>query len=197
MRDLVEAMRRVAEETRQSSLSDLRTTAEERVRGLEADAERRREELKATAETDVAGVGEWSNSETERIKQEAEQRIVARRAQLDQQLAAETTRAEAEAKTLRDRVEAYERELDAYHAQLSDIADPAAFAAAAKRMPPPPRLADTSDALPRPPLILRHHLPRRPPSGPPRQRMPRHRPRMSTRRRRRSWQRAWPSSTPR
>ena len=150
MRDLVEAMRRVAEETRQSSLSDLRTTAEERVRGLEADAERRREELKATAETDVAGVGEWSNSETERIKQEAEQRIVARRAQLDQQLAAETTRAEAEAKTLRDRVEAYERELDAYHAQLSDIADPAAFAAAAKRMPPPPRLADTSDAAPSP-----------------------------------------------
>ena len=32
MRDLVEAMRRVAEETRQSSLSDLRTKAEERVR---------------------------------------------------------------------------------------------------------------------------------------------------------------------
>ena len=63
-----------------------------------------------------------------------------RRAQLDQQLAAETTRAEAEAKALRDRVEAYERELDAYHAQLSDIADPAAFAAAAKRMPAPPQL---------------------------------------------------------
>jgi F0F1-type ATP synthase membrane subunit b/b' len=145
MRDLVEAMRRVAEETRQSGLSDLRTKAEERVRSLEADAERRRDELKATAETDVAGVGEWSNTETERIKQEAEQRIVARRAQLDQQLAAETTRAEAEAKALRDRVEAYERELDAYHAQLSDIADPAAFAAAAKRMPPPPQLGGTTD----------------------------------------------------
>jgi hypothetical protein len=140
MRDLVAAMRRVAEETRQSGLSELRTKAEERVRTLEADAERRREELKASAETDVAGVGNWSDAETERIKLEAEQRIVARRAQLDQQLAAETTRAEAEAKALRDRVEAYERELDAYHAQLSDIADPAAFAAAAKRMPSPPQL---------------------------------------------------------
>jgi len=96
----------------------------------------------------VAGVGDWANTETERIKQEAEQRIVARRAQLDQQLAAETTRAEAEAKGLRDRVEAYEKELDAYHAQLSDIADPAAFAAAAKRMPPPPQLAGTTDATP-------------------------------------------------
>ena len=148
MRDLVAAMRRVAEETRQSGLSDLRTKAEERVRGLEADAERRREELKATAEADVAGVGDWANTETERIKQEAEQRIVARRAQLDQQLAAETTRAETEAKGLRDRVEAYEKELDAYHAQLSDIADPAAFAAAAKRMPPPPQLGGKSDATP-------------------------------------------------
>ena len=141
MRDLVAAMRRVAEETRQSGLSDLRTKAEEQVRTLEADAERRRGELSARAETDVSAVGEWAATETERIKQEAEQRVVARRANLDQQLAAETTRAEAEAKTLRDRVAEYEQELDAYHAQLSDIADPAAFAAAAKRMPAPPRLA--------------------------------------------------------
>ncbi|MGH2380733.1 MAG: hypothetical protein ACRDG7_05880 [Candidatus Limnocylindria bacterium] len=151
MRDLVEAMRRVAEETRQSGLSDLRTKAEEQVRSLEADADRRREELTAHAETDVAGVGKWAEAEAERIKQEAEQRVVARRAQLDQQLAAETTRAEADAKTLRDRVAEYERELDAYHAQLSDIADPAAFAAAAKRMPAPPRLAgDSAEAAPSP-----------------------------------------------
>jgi hypothetical protein len=140
MRDLVAAMRRVAEETRQSGLSDLRTKAEEQVRTLEADSEHRRETLSARAETDVAGIGDWARAETERIKQEAEQRVVARRAQLDQQLAAETTRAEAETTALRDRVAEYERELDAYHAQLSDIADPAAFAAAAKRMPSPPTL---------------------------------------------------------
>ncbi|MGQ0608757.1 MAG: hypothetical protein ACT4OQ_09895 [Chloroflexota bacterium] len=151
MRDLVEAMRRVAEETRQSGLSDLRTKAEEQVRSLESDADHRREELTARAETDVAGVGKWAEAETERIKKEAEQRVVARRAQLDQQLAAETTRSEAEAKSLRDRVAEYERELDAYHAQLSDIADPAAFAAAAKRMPAPPRLAGgTAETAPSP-----------------------------------------------
>ena len=148
MRDLVAAMRRVAEETRQSGLSELRTTAEEQVRSLEADAERRREDLKARSETDVAAVGEWAEKETERIKQEAEQRIIARRAQLDQQLAAETTRSEAEAKALRDRVAEYERELDAYHAQLSDIADPAAFAAAAKRMPAPPQLRVVDEPSP-------------------------------------------------
>jgi len=73
---------------------------------------------------------------------------VGRRAHLDQQLAAETTRSEAEATALRDRVAEYERELDAYHAQLSDIADPAAFAAAAKRMPPPPLLTPPAVAAP-------------------------------------------------
>jgi hypothetical protein len=141
MRDLVAAMRRVAEETRQAGLSELRTTSEERVRTLEADSERRRGELRSRAEADIAAVGEWETTEAARIKQEAEQRVVARRAQLDQQLAAETSRAETDAKALRDRVAEYERELDAYHAQLSDIADPAAFAAAAKRMPAPPRLS--------------------------------------------------------
>ncbi len=140
MRDLVAAMRRVAEETRQTGLSDLRTRAEEHVRTLEADAERRRDELQARADRDVAGIGEWEKAEAERIKREAEQRVVARRAELDQQLAAETTRAETEAQALRDRVSAYEKELDSYHAQLSDIADPAAFAVAAKKMPAPPRL---------------------------------------------------------
>jgi hypothetical protein len=141
MRDLVAAMRRVAEEARQAGLSDLRTKSEEHVRALESDSERRREELRAGAESDIAAVAEWARVEQARITNEAEQRVVGRRAQLDQQLAAETSRAEAEAQALRDRVADYERELDAYHAQLSDIADPAAFAAAAKRMPPPPRLS--------------------------------------------------------
>ncbi len=141
MRDLVAAMRRVAEETRQAGLADLRAKSEEQVQKLEADSEGLREELRSRAEADIAGVGAWASSEEERIKREAEQKVVGRRAQLDQQLAAETTRAEAEAQALRDRVAAYEGELDAYHAQLSDIADPAAFAAAAKRMPSPPHLA--------------------------------------------------------
>ncbi len=147
MRDLVAAMRRVAEETRRSGLSALRTRAEEQVRTLEADAEHRREELKSGAEADVVAVGNWADAEKQRIEQEAEQRVAARRARLDQQLAAETTRADVEATSLRDRVASYERELDAYHAQLSDIADPAAFAAAAKRMPAPPRLGGSVDTV--------------------------------------------------
>ena len=141
MRDLVAAMRRVADEARENGMADLRARADEQVRKLEADAEKRREELRSRAEADVAGVGEWAQAEAERIKAEAEQRVVARRAQLDQQLAGDQARTEADTKALRDRVAEYERELEAYHAQLAEIGDPAAFAAAAKRMPQPPTLS--------------------------------------------------------
>jgi len=140
MRDLVYAMRRVAEEARDAGLSDLRTRADEQVSQLEADADRRREDLRARADTDVDAVGEWAKTEAERIKQEAEQRVVARRTRLEQQLAGETQRTETETKALRDRVAQYERELEAYHGQLGEINDPAAFAAAAKRMPKAPEL---------------------------------------------------------
>jgi hypothetical protein len=140
MRDLVAAMRKVADEARQAGVTDLRTNAEEQVASLETDAERRREELRARAEADVAGIGDWAKAEAERIRAEAEARVVARRAQLDQQLAGDAARTEAETKALRDRVAGYERELEAFHAQLAEINDPAAFAAAAKRMPQPPKL---------------------------------------------------------
>ncbi len=144
LRDLIAAMRKVADEARQSGVAKVKADAEEAVRSLEADAERRRHELRERAESDVSGVGEWARVEAERIKAEAEQRVAARHAQLEQQLAAEGTRTEAESKALRSRVEDYERELDAYHAQLNEINDPAAFAAAAKRMPAPPDLTPTT-----------------------------------------------------
>lgn len=140
MRELITAMRTVADEARHGGLEKLKADAEEAVHALEAGAEKRRQELRERAEADVNGVGEWARAEAERIKAEAEQRMAARRAQLEQQLAAEGTRAEAETKALRARVDDYERELEAYYAQLSEINDPAAFAAAAKRMPAPPAL---------------------------------------------------------
>jgi hypothetical protein len=140
MRDLVDAMRRVAEEARDTGMAELRSRADERVRLLEGDAERRQQELRDRTEKDVAQVGEWERAEHERVKKEAEQRIAARRAQLDQQLAADATRTEAEAKAVRDHVAEYERQLEAYHSHLLEISDPAAFAAAAKRMPKAPSL---------------------------------------------------------
>ena len=138
MRDLVAAMRGVADEARRATTADVQARAEAQVQQLDADSQRRRAELQAKADTDVAGVGQWAEAEAERIRAEAEQRVSARRTQLEEQLAAEAHRGEAETRAVRDRLAEYERELDAYHAQLTEITDPAAFAAAAKRMPAPP-----------------------------------------------------------
>ncbi|MGZ8475899.1 MAG: hypothetical protein ACXWWQ_06715 [Candidatus Limnocylindria bacterium] len=147
--DLVAAMRRVADEARETTVADLRSRVDEAIREREEDAERRRGELRAKAETDVAAVGEWAKAEAERIKAEAEQRVASRRAQLDRQLAAETAQVDSAAEALRSRIAAYERELESYHDQLAATSDPAAFAAAAKRMPPPPAL-DGSASVPAP-----------------------------------------------
>lgn len=144
MRELVAAMRRVADETKQAGLADARARADERVEQLQAEGEQRRQELTNRAETDIAAVGEWARSEAERIKAEAERRVAARRTQLDDQLAADQARGETDAKAVRDRIGEYERELESYHAQLAEISDPAAFAAAAKRMPRPPALEATT-----------------------------------------------------
>jgi hypothetical protein len=149
MGDLIAAMRRVAEEARETTLADLRARVDSGIREREEDAERRRNELRAQAEADIAGVGEWAKAEAERIKADAEQRVAARRAQLERQLAAEESHVESRSEGLRSRITAYERELEAYHAQLAAINDPAAFAAAATRMPPPPSLDGSVDA-PRP-----------------------------------------------
>jgi len=148
--ELLTAMRRVADETRDASLGELRQRADQAIRDNEADAERRRGELRTQAEADVAGVGEWAKAEAERIKAEAEQRVAARRARMDEQINAETSRVEASSAALRARVAGYERELEAYHAQLAAVGDPAAFAAAATRMPPPPALDGSAAAPPQP-----------------------------------------------
>ncbi len=146
MRELVVAMRRVADEARESGMSDLMTRADEQVRTIESDAEKRRTDLRAASDADVAGIGEWATAEAERIKREAEQKVIARKARLDQELAADLARTEDESKAVRARVADYERELEAYHAQLSEINDPAAFAAAAKRLPKPPALGGSAVA---------------------------------------------------
>lgn len=146
MRELVVAMRRVADEARETGMSELMTRADDQVRTIETDAEKRRSDLRAASDADLAGIGEWATSEAERIKREAEQKVIARKARLDQELAADVARTEDETKAVRGRVADYERELEAYHTQLSQINDPAAFAAAAKRLPKPPGLGGSAVA---------------------------------------------------
>ncbi len=146
LRDLVGAMRGVAESSRDSSLEGVRQAVDQRVAELTTTAAERTEELRRSADLDVNGIGEWERTEIERVRREAEQRREARRALLEQQLADHQGATDREVEATRSRLADHERELDAFFAQLSEITDPGVFVATAKRMPAPPDLSKLATA---------------------------------------------------
>jgi hypothetical protein len=137
---LVTAMREVAEHERATSLASLRGLVEGSVETLRLRGADGADTLRQRAETDISGIGEWVKAETERIAAEGDRKIASRRQQLTQQLTDHEQRSQDETESLRARVDEYERELGSFFAQLNEIEDPAAFGAAAKRMPRPPVL---------------------------------------------------------
>lgn len=148
LRELVGAMRAVAETSRESSVAQLRGAVESRVEELRARAGQEVEDLRRRSELDVTGIGEWERSEIERVRAEAERRREARRAQLEQQLADHQATSDREVEATQRRLADYERELAAFMAELADINDPTAFVATAKRMPPPPSLGGEPHGFP-------------------------------------------------
>jgi hypothetical protein len=135
---LVGAMRGVAESSRDASLAELRTTVDAQIEQLNTTAAEKEAELRRAADLDLQGVADWERDEVERIKSEAETRRDARRTKLDQQLTEHRAASEREVDATRARLSDHERDLAAFFAQLAEISDPAAFVAAAKRMPQAP-----------------------------------------------------------
>jgi hypothetical protein len=148
-RSLVDAMRRVAEEARDAEMARLRQNVQERTEQLKARDTARIVELRERAAQEIAGIGDWERVEIERVRGEAVLRVEARRRQLEEQLAEMSATVESEVANLQARVAGYEREIGAFFGQLSEISEPAAFAAAAKRMPHPASLDEPlAPALP-------------------------------------------------
>jgi hypothetical protein len=140
LHSLVDAMRSVAEESRDANLAELRRSVDERIEQVRAAAAERAEELRRVSDLDVAATSDWERAEMDRVKTEAERRVAARRAELERQLAEQQTSSDRDIEAARSRLADYERDLSAFFDQLSEIRDPAAFVAAAKRMPRGPDL---------------------------------------------------------
>jgi hypothetical protein len=140
LRELVDAMRGVAESSRDSSLAELRITLDQRIEEMRAAAAERAEDLRRRSDHDITGIGEWERAEIERVRTEAEQRRDARRVKLERELADHQASSDREVEATSQRLADYERGLAAFFAELGEISDPATFVAAAKRMPPPPDL---------------------------------------------------------
>jgi hypothetical protein len=140
LRDLVGAMRGVAETSRDASLGELRTAIDARLEALGIQAGEKESDLRRRSELDLESVADWERIEIERVRSESEHKREARRAELEQQLNEHRTASERVAEETRSRLAEHEQDLAAFFAQLGEITDPAAFVAAAKRMPRAPDL---------------------------------------------------------
>ena len=135
---LIDAMRRVVESSRDGTLAELRSVADSETGQLDARRAEREAALRERSELDINGIGLWERTEIERIRGEAVRKVAARRGQLDQELAELTASSDAERAALWERADAYEREMALFMDELAGVTDPAAFAAAAGRMPTAP-----------------------------------------------------------
>ncbi|MBI2777951.1 MAG: hypothetical protein HYX57_11915 [Chloroflexi bacterium] len=137
LRSLVDAMRRVVEATRDRTLAEMREAVETEAGQLDMARAAREAALRQHAEAEITGVGSWERAEIERIRAEALRKVQARGGQLDQELAELAAANTAEHAALAARADAYERQVADFIEGLEGIQDPAAFAAAARRMPSP------------------------------------------------------------
>lgn len=132
---LTAAMRRVADDARETSLADARAAVAAKIAAMRTAAGERAEDLRTRAEQDTTGIGDWSRAEIVRIEAETQRKIEQRRAQLTQQLDEHDRRSATEIAALEAQVEQYEGELALFFSQLGEIRDPDTFIAAARRMP--------------------------------------------------------------
>ena len=158
---LTAAMRRVADDARETSLADARAAVATKIAAMRTAAAGRAEELRARAEQDTTGIGDWSRAEIVRIEAETQRKIEQRRAQLAEQLDEHDRRSATDIAALEARVEQYEGELALFFSQLGEIRDPDTFIAAARRMPRLPQgngEADTgaTSAFPEEPMDTDH-----------------------------------------
>lgn len=158
---LTAAMRRVADDARETSLADARAAVAAKIAAMRTAAAARAEELRTRAEQDTTGIGDWSRAEIVRIEAETQRKIEQRRAQLAEQLDEHDKRSATEIAALEARVEQYEGELALFFSQLGEIRDPDTFIAAARRMPRLPQgdgepEADAASALSDEPMDTEH-----------------------------------------
>ena len=138
--DLAAAMRTTAESAREQSVSQLEADARQVVEQIRAGATEGAAALHQRADDDIASIREWSKAEIARVREETDHRISDRKAALESEVA-------GHAAAIDRRVEAVERTVASYQAEMADFfdrllqeQDPGHLATIAETMPEPPTL---------------------------------------------------------
>jgi hypothetical protein len=145
MADLMKAMHSAAEGARSASLEQFRSDGQAFVEQIHARSATQAADLRRRTDDDVAEIKEWSKAEIARIREATEQRITARRQQLDGQLERHAALVEREVEKVRDRVTAYEAEMQTFFDKILAEEDPTFFAALAAQMPEPPTFEEIDE----------------------------------------------------
>lgn len=138
--ELAVAMRSTAEKERERIAGKVSDDAAAHVEKVRARAAIETDELKRLAEEDVQHIEEWSASEQERIRGEADRKIEDRRASLDEYLKQHDTIIDTEIDGVNAAVRDYNTTLDRYFEELAQSNDPASIVARAEALPAPPDL---------------------------------------------------------
>ncbi len=146
MVDLTRAMQAAAQSARDESVARLSADARQRVEEIEQLATSDSAELRRRADEDLVETREWSKSEIARIKDEAERRVVDRKARLDDELAGHAESVRRRTELVRETVSAYESRLASFIERLLAEEDPTRIATLAQTLPDPPVLADIDSA---------------------------------------------------
>ena len=137
---LVKAMREAAVASRGETTGRLAAEATARVEAIRARATTEAAGLRKRADEDVSEFRDWSKTEMARVRQQTEDRIDARKAELAGEIerhSASVDRLVAEVETT---VAAFEADMDRFFTDLLAEDDPAALAQLAEQAPDPPDL---------------------------------------------------------
>lgn len=138
--ELAVAMRSTAEKERERIAGKVSDDAAAHVEKVRARAAIETDELKRLADEDVQHIEEWSASEQERIRSEADRKIEDRRASLEEYLKQHDTIIDTEIDGVNAAVSNYNATLDRYFEELAQSNDPASIVARAEALPAPPDL---------------------------------------------------------
>jgi hypothetical protein len=141
MAGLVKAMRDAARSARDEATAKTKSDAAARLAEIRSQGATAGLTLKKQADDDVAAIREWSKAEAARIRQETDERIAKRRAELLHEVedhATETQRLQAE---VNGAIAAFDAEMDRFFDTLLKEEDPARLATLAERLPEAPSFA--------------------------------------------------------
>jgi plasmid stabilization system protein ParE len=146
LHEIARTMQAAADREREQIAAEMAESLSAHVEKVRSRAATESEELKRRAEEDVDHIREWSAAEGERLRQETENRIGARREDLDRDLGQHDTLVEREISQAGEAVEEYRGELDRFVGRLASEREPTEIARLASLLPEPPSVEEIASA---------------------------------------------------